>query len=56
MIIFKVEPNADLFWRLGRAQYDMAMLAGKEGNIDEKHRFMREGRHTLQSSNMLLMI
>ena len=34
----------------------MAMLAGKEGNIDEKHRFMREGDHTLYCSNLLLMI
>jgi len=46
----EIEPNADLFWRLGRAQYDMAMLAGKEGNIDEKHRFMREAMGTCKKA------
>eukprot|EP00795_Rhopilema_esculentum_P002889 gene2889-1126_t len=34
--------NCDVLWRLGRAQYDMAMISGKRGNQDEKEEFMKK--------------
>ena len=44
--------NAELIWRLGRAQYEIAMLKGKEGNQEAKLEFMKKGIAILLSINI----
>eukprot|EP00112_Aurelia_sp_Birch-Aquarium-sp1_P017478 Seg4057.1 transcript_id=Seg4057.1/GoldUCD/mRNA.D3Y31 product="Regulator of microtubule dynamics protein 1" protein_id=Seg4057.1/GoldUCD/D3Y31 len=36
------QETCEILWRLSRAQYDMGMLAGKNGNQNEKEQFLKE--------------
>lgn len=43
-------PNADLLWRLARAQYQVSMIKGKDGDTEAKQMFMLQGVNTAEEA------